>query len=62
MSRDANKKRLALLKQNLVDELKSDSPGLLYIEDLKLSINRIEQIEAARCNGRAIGEKRQDNY
>jgi hypothetical protein len=34
--------RLTQLKQLLADELKSDKPGLLYVEDLKLSIDRIE--------------------
>jgi hypothetical protein len=34
--------RLTKLKQLLADELKSDKPGLLYIDDLKLSIDRIE--------------------
>ena len=34
--------RLTQLKQLLADELKSDKPGLLYIDDLKLSIDRIE--------------------
>ena len=32
------KERLAHLKQLLADELKSDKPGLRYIEDLKLCI------------------------
>jgi hypothetical protein len=43
MSRNANDERLALLRLNLANELKSDNPGLLYIEDLKLSINQLEQ-------------------
>lgn len=30
--------RLSQLKQLLIDELKSEKPELLYIEDLKLSI------------------------
>ena len=34
--------RLTKLKQLLADELKSDKPELLYIDDLKLSIDRIE--------------------
>ena len=38
MSRDANRERLTLLKSNLEQELKSDNPGLLYVEDLKFSI------------------------
>jgi len=42
MSRDV-KERLVELKRNLTNELKSENPGLLYIEDLKLSIERIEQ-------------------
>jgi hypothetical protein len=35
--------RLTQLKQLLADELKSNKPGLLYIDDLKLSIAREEQ-------------------
>ena len=35
--------RLTQLKQLLADELKSDKPGLLYIDDLKLSIVRLEE-------------------
>lgn len=42
MSRDANKERLDLLKEFLTEELKSDKPGLLYIEDLKESIRDLE--------------------
>ena len=38
-----NGDRLVHLKQLLTDELKSEKPGLLYIDDLKLSINRIEE-------------------
>ena len=44
MSRDAVRERLALLKANLDNELKSENPGLLYIEDLQLSIRRLETI------------------
>ena len=36
------KDRLAHLIQLLANELKSDKPGLLYIEDLKLSIDQEE--------------------
>ena len=46
MSRDPNKERLFLLKQNLANELKSDDPGLLYIEDLKFSIEQLEKSNA----------------
>ena len=36
------KERLVHLIQLLANELKSDKPGLLYIEDLKLSIDQEE--------------------
>ena len=36
------KERLVVLKQLLANELKSDKPGLRYIEDLKLSIDQEE--------------------
>ena len=36
-------KRLNLLKLNLAAELQSDDPSTLYIEDLQLSIKRIEE-------------------
>jgi len=39
---NTNKERLAELKRNLANELKADNPGLLYIEDLQLSIKRLE--------------------
>ena len=42
MARDVNKDRLADLKELLAEELKADNPTLRYIEDLKLSIERLE--------------------
>ncbi len=42
MARDANKIRMAVLKFNLANELQSEKPGLLYIEDLKLSIEQLK--------------------
>ena len=42
MARDVNKDRLADLKELLANELKADNPGLRYIEDLKLSIEQLE--------------------
>ena len=42
MGRDYNKQRMSLLRYNLQQELMSDNPGILYIEDLQLSIERLE--------------------
>lgn len=38
--------RLNKLRELLVAELQSESPTLIYIDDLKLSINRLEKSEA----------------
>ena len=43
MGRDCNKQRMSLLRYNLQQELMSDNPGMLYIEDLQLSIERLER-------------------
>lgn len=38
-------KRLLLLRENLQQELVSDNPSLRYIEDLKVSIEREENMQ-----------------
>lgn len=38
--------RLSELRNLLAAELQSESPTLTYVDDLKLSINRLEKFEA----------------
>ena len=42
MSKAAFQKRLKVLKQNLKDELASDEPHQVYIDDLKFEIEKIK--------------------
>ena len=55
MSKTAFQKRLKVLKQNLKDELASDEPHQVYIDDLKFEIEKVKlhirQYEYAEKNG-----------
>ena len=55
MSKAAFEKRLKVLKQNLKDELASDEPHQVYIDDLKFEIEKIKlhisRYEYAEKNG-----------
>ncbi len=55
MSKEAFKKRLRVLKQNLKDELASDQPSQIYLDDLIFEMEKvklhIKQYEYAEKNG-----------